>query len=108
MLNEGKAFNFNLKEINMTHNDIKKGMRVQLTSIPMISNAPRTATIMDNMKSITRMVHIDEKNGYFADMGSVYVNEIEYVLYDNDMPEPVDVSETHQKKLDTLQTIHWG
>ena len=92
----------------MTHNDIKKGMRVQLTPIPMISNAPRTATIMDNMKGITRMVHIDEKNGYFADMGSVYVSEIQFVLYDNDMPEPIDVSEAHQKKLDTLQSIHWG
>jgi hypothetical protein len=92
----------------MTHNDIKKGMRVQLTPIPMISNAPRTATIMDNMKGITRMVHIDEKNGYFADMGSVYVSEIKYVLYENDMPEPVDVSVAHQKKLDTLTKIHWG
>ena len=92
----------------MTHNDIRKGMRVQLTPIPTISNAPRTATVMDNMKGITRMVHIDEKNGYFADMGSVYVSEIEYVLYDNDMPEPIDVSEAHQKKLDTLTSIHWG
>ena len=74
----------------MTHNDLRKGMRVQLTPIPMISNRPRFATIMDNMKGITRMVHIEEKDGYFADMGSVYVNEIEYVLYDNDMPEPVE------------------
>ena len=41
-------------------------------------------------------------------MGSVYVNEIQYVLYDNDMPEPVEVSEAHQKKLDTLTSIHWG
>jgi len=89
----------------MIHNDIKKGMRVQLTPIPMISTAPRTATIMDSMKGITRMVHIDEKNGYFADMGSVYVSEIQFVLYDNDMPEPIDVSEAHQKKLDTLQLI---
>ena len=92
----------------MTHTDVKKGMRVQLTPIPMISSAPRTATIMDNMKGITRMVHIDEKNGYFADMGSVYVSEIEYVLYENDMPELIDVSVAHQKKLDTLQSIHWG
>ena len=83
----------------MTHNDIKKGMRVQLTPIPMISHEPRTAKVMDNMKGITRMVHIEEKNGYFADMGSVYVDEIEYVLYDNDMPEPVELSEAHQKKL---------
>jgi len=92
----------------MTHNDIKKGMRVQLTSLPIISDAPRTGTIMDNMKGITRMVHIDEKNGYFADIGSVYVSDIEYVLSSDDMPEAITVSEAHQKKLDTLQAIHWG
>ena len=92
----------------MTHNDTMKGMRVQLTPIPMISNAPRTATIMDNMKGITRMVQIIEENGYYPDIGSVYVSDILYVLYDNDMPEAVEVSEAHQKKLDTLQAIHWG
>tara|TARA_R100001460_G_scaffold48402_1_gene86385 strand:+ start:4392 stop:4670 length:279 start_codon:yes stop_codon:yes gene_type:complete len=92
----------------MTHNDLKKGMRVQLTPIPVLSSQPRFAKIMDNMKGITRMVHIEEKNGYLPDMGSVYVNEIEYVLYDNDMPEPVEVSEAHQKKLNALTSIHWG
>ena len=92
----------------MTHNELRKGMRVQLTPIPTISNLPRFATIMDNMKGITRMVHIEEKNGYLPDMGSVYVSEIEYVLFDNDMPEPVEVSEAHQKKLDGLLKIHWG
>ena len=89
----------------MTHNDLKKGMRVQLTPIPVLSSEPRFAKIMDNMKGITRMVHIEEKDGYFSDMGSVYVSEIEYVLYDNDMPERVDISTAHQKKLDTLTSI---
>tara|TARA_R100001463_G_scaffold130412_1_gene189807 strand:+ start:246 stop:524 length:279 start_codon:yes stop_codon:yes gene_type:complete len=92
----------------MTHNELRKGMRVQLTPIPTISNLPRFAIVMDNMKGITRMVHIEENNGYFGDMGSVYVNEIEYVLFDNDMPEPIEVSEAHQKKLDGLLKIHWG
>ena len=92
----------------MTHNDLRKGMRVQLTPIPTISNLPRFATIMDNMKGITRMVHIEEKNGYFGDMGSVYVNEIEYVLFPDDMPEKLEVSKAHQKKLDLLTQIHWG
>ena len=91
----------------MTHNDLRKGMRVQLTPIPMISNLPRFATIMDNMKGITRMVHIEEKNGYFGDMGSVYVSEIEYVLFPDDMPEKLEVSKAHQKKLDLLTQIHW-
>ena len=92
----------------MTHNELRKGMRVQLTPIPIISNRPRFATIMDNMKGITRMVHIEEKDGYFADMGSVYVSEIKYVLFPDDMPEPVEVSKAHQKKLDLLTQIHWG
>ena len=92
----------------MTHNELRKGMRVQLTPIPLISNQPRFATIMDNLKGITRMVHIEEKNGYLPDMGSVYVSEIKYVLFPDDMPEPVKVSEAHQKKLDLLTQIHWG
>ena len=92
----------------MTHNDLRKGMRVQLTPIPTISNLPRFATIMDNMKGITRMVHIEEKNGYFGDMGSVYVSEIKYVLFPDDMPEELEISEAHQKKLDGLLKIHWG
>ena len=92
----------------MTHNDLKKGTKVQLTSVPMISNAYRTGTLMDSMKGLTRMVKIDEANGYFPDIGSVYVSEILYVLYPDDIPEEVTISEAHQKKLDTLQTIHWG
>ena len=92
----------------MTHNELRKGMRVQLTPIPIISNKPRFARIMDNMKGITRMVHIEERDGYYADMGSVYVSEIQYVLFDNDMPEVVEISEAHQKKLNLLEKIHWG
>ena len=92
----------------MTHNELKKGMRVQLTPIPTISNQPRFATIMDNTKGITRMVHIEEQNGYFGDMGSVYVSEIEYVLFPDDMPEKLEISKAHQKKLDLLTKIHWG
>ena len=92
----------------MTHNELRKGMRVQLTPIPMISNRPRFAKIMDNMKGITRMVQILDQNGYFPDIGSVYVNEILYYLDDTKLFKPVEVSETHQKKLDTLTSIHWG
>tara|TARA_R110002126_G_C10206991_1_gene477593 strand:+ start:50 stop:322 length:273 start_codon:yes stop_codon:yes gene_type:complete len=89
----------------MTHNDLKKGTRVQLTPIYGISNAYRTGVVIDNAKGITRMVHIDEANGYSPDMGSVYVSEILYALYDNDMPEPIDISVAHKKKLDTLTSI---
>ena len=92
----------------MTHNYLRKGMRVQLTPIPTISSQPRFATIMDNIKGITRMVHIEEKNGYFGDLGSVYVSEIKYVLFPDDMPEELEISEAHQKKLDLLTKVHWG
>ena len=92
----------------MTHNELRKGMRVQLTPIPTLSSQPGLATIMDNMKGITRMVHIEEKNGYLPDMGSVYVSEIKYVLFPDDMPEELEISEAHQKKLDLLTQIHWG
>ena len=92
----------------MTHNELRKGMRVQLTPIPTISPMPRSGTLMDNTKGITRMVKIQEKNGYFRDIGSVYVNEILYYLDDTNLFEPVEVSEAHQKKLDVLTSIHWG
>ena len=92
----------------MIHNDLKKGTKVQMTPIKGISGAFRRGTIVDNARGITRMVQIIEENGYYPDIGSVYVSDILYVLYDNDMPEAVEVSEAHQKKLDTLQAIHWG
>ena len=92
----------------MIHNDLKKGMRVQMTPIQGISSAMRTGTLMDSMKGVTRMVKIDEANGYYPDIGSVYVSDILYALYDNGMQESIDISEAHQKKLDTLQAINWG
>ena len=79
-----------------------------MTSIQGISSAMRTGTVMDNMKGVTRMVKIDEANGYYPDIGSVYVSDILYALYDNGMQESIDISEAHQKKLDTLQAINWG
>ena len=48
----------------MTHNDLKKGMRVQLTPIPVLSSEPRFAKIMDNMKGITRMA---DRKRYYRD-----------------------------------------
>ncbi len=91
----------------MVHNDLKKGMKVEMTPIEGISSSMRTGTVMDNMKVITRMVKIDEANGYYPDIGSVYVSDILYALYDNGY-KSIDVSEAHQKKLDTLQAINWG
>ena len=92
----------------MTHNDLRKGMKVQLTPIPTISPMPRSGTLMDNTKGITRMVQIEEQNGYYPDIGSVYVSEIQFVLYPDDMPEELEISKAHQKKLDLLTQIHWG
>ena len=83
----------------MTSNDLKKGIKVVMTPFRLISNAPRTGVLMDNMKGVTRLVHIEEKNGYLPDMGSVYVDEI--VGYQNKEGkwEEVELSVAHAKKM---------
>jgi hypothetical protein len=53
----------------MEHNMLKKGTRVLLTG-------GRMGTIMDNRKGIRRMVKIEERDGFYGDMGDVYVDEI--------------------------------
>jgi len=58
-------------------NDLKKGDRLVLLPIKGISDKCRTATLSENKRGgVTRMVHIDEANGYFGDIGSVYLDEI--------------------------------
>ena len=97
----------------VTSNDVKKGTKVFLAPVPMISNAPRIATVMDNMRGVSRMVKIEERDGYFGDIGSVYVDEILAVIPDdfettgisirdcvmNSNYEDIMVSDAHWKKL---------
>lgn len=53
----------------LQHNELKRGDKVLLSG-------PRLGTIMDNRKGICRCVKIQERDGVFGDMGSVYVWEI--------------------------------
>lgn len=54
----------------MKTNDIKKGMRVQLTN-------GWYGTMKDNARGNTRMVEVD---GFFKEIGSVYAHDIAVVL----------------------------
>ena len=88
----------------VTSNDLKKGIKVVMTPVSLISSAPRTGVLMDNMKGVTRLVHIEEKNGYFPDMGSVYVDEIVgYLNKETDKWEKVELSDAHAKKMTKIR-----
>ena len=81
-----------------THNDLKKGIRVVMTSFRLISDMPRTGVLMDNMKGITRLVHIDPTHGYYDDMGSVYVDEIlAYIPKGKEITDLSDIDELFAK-----------
>lgn len=97
----------------MLTNDIKKGAKLVLTG-------GRCATMEDNAKGIIRMVKTDETNGYFAEMGSVYADEIVGVVLDGDpvpgkkylldfstgnIVEPAELAPAHAKKLTKIRTM---
>ena len=74
-----------------------------MLGIPGISNNTRTGVIMENKRGgITRMVKIDEENGYFGDIGSVYIDEI--VAHINDNGEYVILSPTDTEKKNMAKT----
>jgi len=83
----------------MTHNDLKKGTKVLLSG-------GRMGTICDNRKGIRRCVKIEERDGWFGDMGDVYVDEVLATVDDfPDDPcklhikEQVDLSPAHKKQM---------
>ena len=81
-----------------THNDLKKGIRVVMTPFRLISDMPRTGVLMDNMKGITRLIHIDETQGYYPDMGSVYIDEIlAYIPKGREITDLSDIDELFAK-----------
>lgn len=81
-------------------NDLKKGDRVVMLGIPGISNHTRTGVIMENKRGgITRMVKIDEENGYFGDIGSVYIDEIVAHINDNGEYIILKPTETERKNM---------
>ena len=80
----------------MTHNDLKKGDRVRAKGL--FGQGPRYAVVMDNRKGIGRMLHIEESNGHYPDMGDVYIDEITHVEVDGEW-QSVELSPAHAKKM---------
>lgn len=78
----------------MTHNELKKGDKV-------LCRGGRLGTIMDNRKGICRCVKIQERDGWFGDMGDVYVWEIQARL----APETdlATVTELHSAGMDMIE-----
>ena len=87
----------------LRHNDLKKGDRVRGPGL--FGQGQRYGKMMDNMKGMTRLVHIEESNGHYPDMGSVYVNEILEVERDGEWL-PVELSPAHAKKMAAVQSFN--
>jgi len=77
----------------MLINDVKKGARLEMSG-------GRTGEMFDNKKGIIRMVKIDEANGYFPDIGSIYVDEI--ISAD---AEPVLLSAANTKAMSNIRSM---
>lgn len=85
-----------------TVNDLKKGEKVMMAPIGM----PRTGVLLDSKKGITRLVKIDETNGYYPDAGSVYVDEIlKYFEDGTGNWIDLEISPAHAKKLKTIRAF---
>jgi hypothetical protein len=89
----------------MEHNMLKKGTRVLLSG-------GRRGTIMDNRKGIRRCVKIEERDGWYGDMGDVYVDEITWFWTSEeehevnpDLPHlrEVTVSKAHAKQMGKIR-----
>ncbi len=74
-------------------NDVKKGAR-------LVMSGGRTGEMFDNKKGITRMVKIDAVNGFYGDIGSIYVDDI--ISADN---VPVELSPANAKKLAGIRSM---
>lgn len=90
----------------MEHNDLKKGTRVKMPGL--FGQGPRFGKLMDNQRGITRLVAIEEANGHWPDMGSVYVDEI--LEYEEDGEwKKVHLSPRHRQRMsgvrDTMKGI---
>jgi hypothetical protein len=92
----------------VTHNDLKKGDKVLLTG-------GRLATVMDNRKGICRCIHVQERDGWYGDMGDVYAWEILAKLpADTDLAtvqvitdsEVIELSKAHAKKQKAIEGIN--
>ena len=79
-------------------NDVQKGMRIQMTCIPQISDVPRFATVHDKPKGVIRTVLVDGRDGYDEEAGSAWIDEIVAVHVDG-VWEPVEITPAQRTKL---------
>lgn len=86
----------------MTHNDLKKGDRVRAAGL--FGHGPRYALVMDNRKGIGRMLHIEESNGHYPDMGDVYVDEIDAYEVAGEW-RPIELSPAHAKRMKSIRQM---
>lgn len=89
----------------MTHNDLKKGMRVKGPG--MFGHGPRYARIMETKKGIRQMLEIEESNGHYGDMGDTYIDEITHVEIDGEW-QPVELSPAHAKQMGKIRGFMRG
>lgn len=85
----------------MQHNELRKDDRVRMTGL--FGQGPRFGKVMDNKKGITRLIHIEESNGHYPDMGSVYVDEITHIETPNSEWEFISMSAAHAKKMQKVR-----
>ena len=86
----------------MTHNDLKKGMRVKGPGL--FGHGPMFMEVADNAKGIIRMIDVEESNGHYHEMGSKYIDEITHVEVDGEW-EPLTLSPAHTKQMKNVRGI---
>lgn len=87
----------------MTHNELKKGDRVRLTDAGF---GIRHATMTDNRRGILRQVRIEERDGYFPDVGDNYVDDIIAVERNGEW-QPVELAPAHARRMKGIRAAGW-
>lgn len=86
---------------------LPKGAHVRLTPIRMISREPRHGTVVDGKKGTIRCIKVDDRDGYYPDMGDTYIDEITHVE-DAANPGnwvPFELTEKHAAAMAKIRTM---
>ena len=77
----------------MLANDIKSGRR------GMLDNG-WAFTMKDNMKGVVRMAEVE---GFFTEIGSIYMHDVAYIINDAGEPEEVEFTAGQQRNIDAIK-----
>jgi hypothetical protein len=80
--------------------DLKKNDRIKLTEIPYISEQPRYGKVLERPKGMRVYIEVEEQDGYFGDVGSVYIWEVLSRVNPDDTEELIHLDELQCKKRD--------